>query len=97
MRFPRVFKNFMVFSVLFSFIAGSVVALVAVAATKLGEQEGGRQVAALYGCYVLTAMTFASSLVQSAGSKAAAVLGLSLYCAWPISFVVTSLLEFAPQ
>jgi hypothetical protein len=79
--------NFGAMALWFSINHGTVTALIAVTSSKLSENLYAWQTAVLYINYTLTALTFASFLVQKLGPKWGVFSGVALYCFYVASFL----------
>ena len=95
-RYPEgassTYRNFIVFSILFSAVPSAALACLALATARLGS-VGAWQTGLLYLTYTLTALTASTAIVQRLGSRNAVILGQALYGSYVACFWIATALD----
>ena len=84
-------RNFIQMSIYFSANHGTVTSLIALASSSLGRELGNASSATLYFVYFLTAGFLSNYATAAFGAKKTIVAGLTIYCAYVVSYLVAYL------
>lgn len=84
------YRNFILFSILFSAVPSAALVCLALATNILGSL-GAYSAGTLYLTYTLTAIGGATYVVKKVGSRSAVILGMALYCLYIICFLAATL------
>lgn len=82
--------NFVTMAVCFSVNHGTVSAVIGLATSLLGLGLGSTGLGILWSCYVLTAMIFATAILQAVGPRGGLLLGTLGYCCYVGSFLLAA-------
>lgn len=83
-------RNFVVMSVCFSVNHGTVSSVIALSTSLLGTGLGSVNLGTLYFFYVLTALVFATAIIQALGAKGGLLFGTGGYCVYVLSFLLAA-------
>ena len=87
-------RNFAQFSIAASLVPASALACLSLATARLGASIGASQTGILYLCYTVTALSGVSPmLIQQFSSRKALLIGMVMYGAYVLCFVVAALQE----
>ena len=82
--------NFVVMTLCFSVNHGTVSAVIALSTSLLGTGLGSINLGTLWLMYVLTALIFATAIIQAVGPKGGLLLGTLGYCIYVASFLLAA-------
>ena len=82
--------NFVAMSVCFSVNHGTVSAVIALSTSLLGTGLGSINLGTLWLMYVLTALVFATTIIQALGPKGGLLFGTLGYCLYVLSFLLAA-------